>query len=168
MKKLKKEMRIYFFVSLAASILFVVGIPLIPIYAGKNWFVAALGIAFTVFGFYGMPLLWVKYGLFFGMKRVVEAVTEEHLLSVSEIAMQLQIPNQEAKNRVLKALNKKYITGFVFDGERLMLNENKKPAYKVEVRTCENCAARLEISEDKVYCPYCGTIYTKLIHKKNN
>ena len=168
MKKLKREMNIYFWVSLMTSILFVVGIPLIPIFAGKDWIIASMGILFTVYGFYGMPLLWVKYGSFFGMKRLVEAITEEHILTVNQLAMQLQISEIDAKNKVLKAMNKKYITGFIFDGVRLTLNENKRPAYKVEVRTCENCAARLEITDNEVYCPYCGTIYTKLIHKKNN
>ena len=168
MKKLKKEIRIYFLVSLMASILFVVGIPLIPIFAGTNWPIAIMGIVFTVFGFYGMPLLWVKYGSLIGMKRLVVSILEDHLLTVQELSMQLQLNEREIINRVAKAVNKRYITGFVFDGQRLTLNENKRPAYKVEVRTCQNCAARLEISDTAVYCPYCGTIYTKIIQNKIN
>ncbi|MBR2909186.1 MAG: hypothetical protein IKC11_02435 [Clostridia bacterium] len=150
-----------------ASILFVVGIPLIPVFAGKNWAIAIMGIIFTVFGFYGMPLLWIKYGTLHGMKRLVIAIIEDNLLTVSELSMQLQLDEREVRNRITKALSKRYITGFVFDGQKLSLNENKKPAYKVEVRTCDNCAARLEITDTEVYCPYCGTIYTKIIHNKN-
>lgn len=167
MKKIKKEINIWFWASLLVSILFVVGIPIIPLFAGKNWFVAALGIFFTVFGFYGMPFFWIKYGSLFGMKNLVLAITEENILTTRGIAIRFQITEVEARRRILKAMNKRYIEGFLFDGEVLTLNENEKPAYKVDVRTCENCAARLEVTDDKVYCEYCGTIYTKMIHKKN-
>ena len=167
MKKLKKEIRIYFFVSLMASLMFVVGIPLIPIFVGKSWPIAIIGIVFTVFGFYGMPFLWLKYGSLYGIKKIVVAIIEDNLLTVRELSMQMQLNEAEIRNRIAKAIQKRYIIGFVFDGETLSLNQNKKPAYKIDVNTCEKCSAPLSVTETEVVCKYCGTIYTKFLHKNN-
>ena len=89
MKNVKKDEMKMLIISIVASVLFVVGIPLIAMFAGKNWVVMTLGIVFVVFGFYGSPLLWISYAGKRKTKRVVEAVVEENLLTNSEIAQQL-------------------------------------------------------------------------------
>ena len=159
MKKINKDVKVLFCWAIIASILFVVGIPLIPIFAGKNWFVMALGIVFVVFGFYGTPLLWVAYGSKRSLKRVVEAITEEHLYSNKDIALHIQTTEQNVKDQIIKAIRKKYITGFVYDGIELHLNEKQKQMNMVEVNKCKNCSAALTVTQEKIYCKYCGTIY---------
>ena len=164
MKKIKKEMYISFAISLTMSVMFVAGIPLIPIFAGNNWPLAIVGIVCTVVGFYGMPLMWIKYGSYFGIKRVVIAITEEHILTTSEISMYLQMREQDVKNHIVKAINKRYITGYFFDGQVLTLNERVKPSRKVEVNKCKSCGAIVEVTSEEVKCSYCGTIYSKTIN----
>ena len=65
MSKVKKDMNVSLIVALVSSVLFVVGIPMIILFAGKMWVFMALGIIFVIFGFYGGPLLWIRYASFF-------------------------------------------------------------------------------------------------------
>lgn len=160
MEKIIKKKRIWFFISLLASILFVVGIPLIPVFVGKNWAIAIMGIVFVVFGFYSMPFFWLKYSSFFGLKRVLEAITYEHIYSVKDIAIQLQKTEQDVKNIIIKLINKRYLVGYLFDGFDLKLNNNVKAQKKLDVNVCSNCGARITVEEHKTHCEYCGAIYS--------
>lgn len=161
MKKLKKEMNRALIVSLIITIMFVVGIPLIPCFAGKNTLLMVVGIVFAAVGFYGTPIAWVHYSSFFGVKRVVEAVLEENLYTNKEIAMQLSISEKNAKQLIVNAINKKYLTGFLYDGEKLTLNQNKKQEKQVEAKQmrCDSCGGRLDKTENGYICPYCGLKY---------
>lgn len=104
MSKVKKDMNVSLIVALLSSVLFVVGIPMIVLFAGEIWVLMALGIIFVVFGFYGGPLLWMRYASFFKLKRVVEAVMEENLTTNKEIAQQLQISEKETKSLITLSL----------------------------------------------------------------
>lgn len=161
MDKLKKDIKSFFIFALVSSILFVVGIPMIPIFAGKIWFLMALGIVFVVFGFYGMPLIWLKYASLKKINRVVVAIEEEHLTMNSEIATQLQIPEKEVKSLITTAINKRYITGYIYDGEKLTLNNKEKLKKQINLQKCANCGAKLVDNETEWYCPYCGDRFPK-------
>ncbi len=161
MSKVKKDMNVSLIVALLSSVLFVVGIPMIVVFAGEIWVLMALGIIFVVFGFYGGPLLWMRYASFFKLKRVVEAVMEENLTTNKEIAQQLQISEKETKSLITKAINKKYITGYLYDGETLTLNNKEKPKRKIEKHRCLNCGGKLEEQEEFWHCPYCGDNFPK-------
>lgn len=161
MSKINKDVNKYFWISLIASVLFVVGIPMIVLFAGKIWPLMALGIVFVVFGFYGMPLLWIKYGELRRMRRVVDAINNEHLLSNKEISMQLQISERDAKAIVTKAINKQYITGFLYDGNLLTPNNKQAPKRIEQPSKCGNCGGKMQDLGDMWHCPYCGTDFTK-------
>lgn len=165
MKKIDKKRRIYFIVSLMSAILFVGGIPLIPVFAGKNWAIMAIGIVFVAFGFYGSPFLWLTYASFFKLKRVVEAIELEHLYSNKEIAVHLQLQEQDVKNVIIKAINKRYLEGYYYDGYELSLNKRVSNK-RVEVEKCKSCGARMDVLDDKIYCPYCGTIASAVVKEK--
>ena len=62
------------------------------------WIMAAPGIAFVVFGFYGSALIWIFYGSLRGRYRIVCAVENERLYSVQEIAQQLGIREKEVRS----------------------------------------------------------------------
>ena len=72
------------------SCMFAGGIPMIILGAVYSVLPVMIpGIAFTVAGFYGAPLVWVNYGNKLRLKRIVYAVEKEHLLTVQSIASQL-------------------------------------------------------------------------------
>lgn len=49
-------------VSLVLTIMLPAGILMIIFGAGKNTLMFVFGIVFTVAGFYGAPIIWIKYG----------------------------------------------------------------------------------------------------------
>ena len=58
-----KNVKNNFRIALVLSLMLIVGVPMIVLGASnKIWAVMAIGIAFTVLGFYGCPLAWVMYG----------------------------------------------------------------------------------------------------------
>lgn len=160
MKKITKDINKIFVISLIVSVLFVVGIPLIAVFAGKNWILMTLGIIFVVVGFYGSPLLWVNYSGKRKTRRIVEAIEEENLYSNAEIASQLSMKEKEVKQEIYKAINKKYLTGYIYDGEKISANNKQKQTPTLHIKKCNNCGGKLEIRDDKWYCPYCEMTFT--------
>ncbi len=161
LKRIKKDENKMLIISIIASVLFVVGIPLIAMFAGKNWVIMAIGIVFVVFGFYGSPLLWISYAGKRKTKRVVEAVVEENLLTNSEIAQQLSMKDKEVKTELYKAINKKYLVGYLYDGTTLTMNDKQQPQAKLHIKKCNNCGGKLEQDGDKWHCPYCDMTFSK-------
>lgn len=160
---IEKDIRKMLILSITASVLFVVGIPMIIIFASEGlYFLMAIGIAFVVFGFYGSPLLWINYGGLRTLKRVVDAVVEENLTTTSEIATQLQKNEREVKGLITKAINKKYLKGYLFDGTNISQND-KLPIKKKKVveNKCKNCGGPLEATETGFVCAYCGSKFDK-------
>lgn len=169
MEKKKKEISIDKTVrkmliwSIVASVLFVVGIPMTIIFAADGLYgVMAIGIAFIVFGFYGSPMLWIGYANAKTLKRVVDAVNEENLTTTEEIASQLQMRERDVRGHITKAINKKYITGFLFNGTTLTPNEKMPPKKKKVVENkCKNCGGPLEVTETGYICSYCGSKFDR-------
>ena len=108
--KIEKDIRNKLIISIVASVLLVVGIPIIIFSATSSfWLGLVVGIIFVVFGFYGSPMLWVSFGNLKSLQRVVDAVLEDNLTSIEDIARQLQISERTAVNwsenvRAMKAL----------------------------------------------------------------
>lgn len=160
MKTLNKKQKTTFFFALFLSVGFVASIPAIIFGASKGMtFLLVIGIIFAVIGFYGSPMLWVQYGALNQAKRIVYAVDEEKIYSVEEIANQLQLPVGDVKSQLITAINKNYLEGFLFDGQKLTANKNKS-AIKMLTR-CENCGAPLKKTQDGKYCPYCHSLFEK-------
>ena len=148
--------------AILAAVCFVGGIPLIVFGASQSlWPLLVIGIIFVVFGFYGSPMLWIQYGTLKTQKRVVDAVMEEHLTSVTEISSQLQMREKEVREYIKKGINKKYITGYLYDGNTLTPNEKQAPKKKIVRSACPNCGGRLEPTETGYECPYCGSKFEK-------
>ena len=118
----------------------------------------ALGIICVVVGFYGSPFVWIKFGLNIGAKRVLECITIDNMLTTREISFQLNKNEMQVKNDIFLLIRKRYLEGYIFDGEKLTLNENEKPQKKLKVGACERCGANLDVVDNKVHCPYCGNI----------
>lgn len=158
-KALKKML----IISIIASFALIVGIPLIIYSATKSiWILLVLGIIFVVFGFYGAPILWTSYASLKTQKRVVDAVMEEHLTNVSEISQQLQLSERETKDYIRKAINKKYIHGYIYDGNNLVPNEKQSPKRKISQNRCSNCGGAMEKTENGWVCQYCGSKFENI------
>ena len=150
-----------FFIALFATIGFVAGIPIIIISAGTNTFGLIAGIVLVVFGFYGAPMLWLSYASFKQQSRVVDAVTKENIYTVDGIANQLQLSPEQVKSQLTKAVSKNYLTGYLFDGNELKINNNKKQEKQTQQSKCQNCGGNLEKNENGYYCPYCNAKFDK-------
>lgn len=171
MDKLKKARKRMLTVAVVFTVMLVAGIPLIPVgfmFAGKTegavhalWLAAAIiGIAFTAVGFYGCPLAWSSYGGYSPILRVVYAVENESLYTVTEIATYLHRSEKDIQDTIRKAIDKLYLEGYFFDGKVLTLNENKKLKRRTAPDKCPNCGAPLPLpvgGETTIKCPYCDT-----------
>ncbi len=148
---------------LISAILFVVGIPMIVFGAMESIVLMVFGIAFVVFGFYGSPMIWINYANLRSLKRVVDAVNEEHLLTNAEIASQLQTSEKAVKAQISKAIQKKYLVGYLYDGEKLTINEKTAPKKKTVAaqNKCANCGGTLTETENGYICDYCGSRFNK-------
>ena len=162
---INKDVKKMLIIACVITVMFIAGIPMIIFGATKGMtFVMATGIAFTVIGFYGTPLIWIGYGSRRSLKRVVDAVVEENLTTNQEIALQLQMSERQVKEYLTKAINKKYITGYLYNGQELSANEKvaiKKNA--ISQKKCANCGGTLIENENGYICEYCGSKFDKSI-----
>lgn len=156
MSKIKKTKSIVFSFSLLISILFVAGIPGIVLTAGKIPFLMAICIAFVGLGFYGMPILWTYYGTLCSLERLIFAIEREYIYTVKDLALYLNRSEQTVKSEINKCIQKRYLEGYLFDGQMLILNENEQARKTVKTVVCSGCGATVNISAGSNRCEYCG------------
>ena len=164
MELLNKKLKTLLVVSLISTVCLPLGIVGIVFGAVKGIGVLlGFGIAFTVFGFYGMPILWVRYGAHKGMGRLIVAVEQDNLYKTEEIASMLNITYKEADARIREALVKRYLTGYVYEQGELQLNTNVKKTEDYKVAECKSCGAKVILDPRKKVnvCEYCGSVYEK-------
>lgn len=161
-KNIDKTIRIFLILTIVAAVCLIGGVPAIVFGATKGWWpLLVLGIVYVVFGFYGTPILWTNYWSLKAQKRVIEAVMEEHLTSVTEIASQLQMRENIVREFIRKSIGNKYIIGYIYDGVTLTPNEKQAPKKKIVRSACPNCGGRLDSTENGYECPYCGSKFEK-------
>lgn len=161
----KKNFRI----ALALSLMLIAGIPMIIVGAtNKIWIVMAIGIAFTVLGFYGCPIAWVMYGEAKFRVALVSAIECEGSVTVSGLAAQFGKPKNKIAADIRKLIEKRYLVGYVFDGETLSFAQKKeRPKERIWVGKCPSCNAVMEYADGKVYCPYCGFVREATVEEMN-
>ncbi len=159
MSQIDKSKNVYLIFAILFSVMFVAGIPLIIMFASKSILLMVVGIIFVLFGFYGTPLLWINFGKMCSLSRIVTAVVDEHLTTNEEISKHLQIDQNSVKQMLTECINKRYITGFLYNGEKLELNEKKAP--RKSLQKCFNCGGKLEDRGNEFFCPYCDSIFKK-------
>lgn len=163
MNAVNKAVRKQLILSLVLSCMLVAGIPMIIFGASnKLWFLMAAGILFTVLGFYGTPMAWVSYGNKVGLRRVVYAVTREHLLAVEKISAQLGKPEKNIRALLDECFQKGYLPGYVRQGDTISLNEAKAPEETLHAAVCPYCGAKYTYrGTEEPVCPYCGAMSEK-------
>ncbi len=158
-KSIKKDLNNQLIFAIILSVLFVIGIPLIIFGVSSSiTFLLVLGIIFVVLGFYGTPIIWTSYANKRQQKMIIDTIIYEHILTVSELAKQLQISEKLIRQHITTAIQKKYIVGYLFDGKTLSLNEKTAPKKKLSITKtkCPHCGGTLEPTEQGYHCPYCG------------
>ena len=123
----------------------------------------AIGIALMVAGFYGCPIAWVGYGNKRSLYRLVQAVEEENIYTVRELASQLGLSEKEVRNRIDACFNKRYLVGYKREADGLVLNENRALREREHGAICPSCGAKFDYKAgEDPRCPYCGTRIEKL------
>lgn len=162
MDKLKRSKNRALAAAIILTVLLISGIPAIPLGFTSGYIaVGIVGIVFTVIGFYGCPISWTAYANYAPLMRVVYAIEHESMYSVSEIATYLRKSEKTVQSIITKCIDKLYLEGYFFDGEKLTLNENKKLKQKTAYTKCPNCGAPLPASsgaDGHIRCPYCDTL----------
>ena len=144
---------------LAFTIGLIAGIPCIVVGAtnmGDNkGFVALLvfGIVGTVLGFYGSPLMWTRLATVNQELTVVQAVTQEHLYTVADLAQRLSVNGKTASDTLNNCIRKGYLVGYIREGDRLVLNENRALGPTQYTLVCSHCGATVELTKGDTAAP---------------
>ena len=129
-----------FALALILTLGLIAGIPCIVLGAinmGDNkGFVALLvfGIVGTVLGFYGSPLMWTRLATVNQELTVVQAVTQEHLYTVADLAQRLSVNGKTASATLNNCIRKGYLVGYIREGDRLVLREPRPRPHAVHPR----------------------------------
>lgn len=157
MKQAKSKCVLYLCMAICSAILLVAGIPTLIIGAGRNTAMLVAGIVMIAVNFYACPILFIVYGSAKSVYNTVRVI-EDRVYTVKDIAMHTGKNEETVKNDVLKAINFGYLEGYLFDGEKLTFNSNRKLGAETKVAKCENCGATYEyLSTESGNCPYCGS-----------
>lgn len=111
MKKLKQSHTKTLIFALLLSIGFVLGILGIIFGAvnGMTWLLV-IGIIATVMGFYGAPLVWIRYGEQSSYLAVLECIEIDNIFVLDDIANNLGKKPREILGRVNYLISKRYLT----------------------------------------------------------
>lgn len=143
------------------SVMLVAGVPMIVFGAtGKIWLLMAVGIAFTVLGFYGCPIAWVRYGETSRRKAVFFAIDSEGIDSVDMLCTHIGKNKNVIVSDIRWLIEKRCLAGYFFDGVSLTDGKKKTAPQRVTVGKCPACSATMVYEDGKVVCPYCGYVAT--------
>ncbi len=158
MQAINKKIRVTFWFALGLSIGFPLGVLGIIFGAvGSAFVLMGVGILLTVGGFYGMPLLWVKYGDLRHDRTVIFMIEHEKLLTVTEIAAQTGYTDQDVRDRIVKMIRTHTLTGYIFSSDMLIKNEKRDNAEKTGTsKPCPQCGAMMQHNGERFRCEYCG------------
>ena len=160
MSNLNKSAFIWFIIAFVGAVLFVGGIPMIIFGAIKHITpIMILGIICTGLNFYFMPIAWIIYGGRKKYLRITQAVKEENIVTVQQLSQTLSTPENQMILDVKAMFEKGYMKGYLFDGQKITLNQNRKlEGNKVTIK-CPNCGANVVVNENQQsVCSYCGTV----------
>lgn len=171
MKNIKKTKNNLFFISLIMSILFIPGILMIIFgFINHIIYIGVIGIIIVVIDFYGLPILWMRFGEYNYYYRLFYQITIEKINYVTLLAQ----TNQRKKDKLLADINfligKGYLTNYILkDNERLIdiSQVDDKSEYiasfmdDIKIIKCPNCGAMCKISDHINRCNYCGTLSDK-------
>lgn len=158
MKKIDKSINTTFAFALALSIGFPVGI-LCIIFGAVKGIIALLviGIVLVVFGFYAMPLLWVRFADKRKDKAFMLMIERDYIYTVQGLSVQTGESEQNVRARIKRLINTHYLVGYLFQDDILQLNTNKKQDERSRrTSKCNQCGAMMYFDGLMFRCDYCG------------
>ena len=164
----KKVIKLLCF-SLIFTVFLPVGIVLIIFGASKSSILLTIGIILTVLGFYGCPIVWIKFGEMKVYQNVCNQIIKNNIQSIDELASIYGKKSEEMLKNVQYLIAQGYLMGFeIVDGkyivpkDKKVLSKNELLEKEGHIKTgiCLGCGAPIEmIGNAKPKCPYCGRRY---------
>ncbi len=160
---LRNKFRLFVCAFVAASTVSVLG--WILVFAAKIYVLAVLGVtagaAACVSG--GILLRLRRY------RRIVGFVHENGSCDITELAKELSVGKNKAREWTEWCLRLDYLKGYVFRDERIYPLENYRLKGKEEERAdkqarqtmlvrCAHCGAEFAAQDEIAVCPYCGSL----------
>jgi hypothetical protein len=161
-EKLNLNIKKYIRISICASILFVIGIPLIPVgFSLKLTWLAIIGIILTGSGFYAVPILWSFLPTKIQNRAIILAIVKDNILDIKELAANFNYNVKKMKTKVFSLINSRTLEGFKLnpEGTALIKIETKKEDKTLIGIKCEFCGAPLK--KDEEVCSFCNTLVRK-------
>lgn len=166
---IKRKCRRSLIAAILVSVGFVAGIPLIILGATSSGVLKALfltlGIALTVIGFYGAPLLWIGYGKKSRLKLVYCRVVEDGVRDISLLAQQSGQKFDAVLNDVNFLINRRYLKGYaVADNFIVKVQTQTREMTESEISgtaysmPCPVCGAQIVVTGLSGKCEYCGAV----------
>lgn len=162
---INKKIAICFIFSLILTIGFPVGIVLICV-ANKYPIGLISGIILTAVGFYGMPLLWLKFANLNSQKKLCNLIVKENIQEISALAKINNVDNAQIIAKVNELINNRYLSGYEIVDDKFVVKTSNKVITRTEAEritkntstiVCPGCGAPVEVVEgQKMLCPYCG------------
>lgn len=132
---------------------------------------AAVGIVVTIISFYGMPLIWIRFGQLTYYKNLCKEILD----GVRSVSMLAEVHNKDANvmaNDVKTLIQKGYLSGYVILDNEKIIDKNSMSRHDYETleaeRTgnlnlvnCPFCNAKFAMILDVEECPYCKSKITK-------
>lgn len=168
MQKVLKRRRSILAWALTLSILFPAGILMIIFgFSGGMLFLAIPGVLFVVAGFYGMPVLWVKFGELSRKADLCRTIDRDGVRSVAILAQMRGVTKKTMLAEIRSLLEKGYLEGYVLTGEERLTPVSELPDMerflaretgRSETVSCPGCSAAIELTHGSAVCPYCGRV----------
>lgn len=171
---INKKVRTYFVFSLLLSVGFPAGI-LSIIFSRTmphpSTALLVVGIVLTVLGFYGMPLLWVKFGELKGKQKFCNQIKIDNVQSIETLAKLNNVEQDVMLKTVRGLIAERLLTGYEIVDDTFVVPSQckvitKQDAVKISGKaitlSCAGCGAPVEFVEgEKLVCPYCGRAIKK-------
>ena len=77
----------------------------------------------------------------------MQAVTQEHLYTVADLAQRLSVNGKTASATLNNCIRKGYLVGYIREGDRLVLNENRALGPTQYTLVCSHCGATVELTK---------------------
>jgi hypothetical protein len=150
-KAIKKQLLLL----LIASVLFVGGIPGIPLgIAYRMPYIWIPCIVFVVTGFYGLPLGYINWAEKITNRNYISVILSDGILDMRSLANNFGKKEKYVQTRVSTLLQKRYLPGLSFNADKTALVTVVKAKPAAQKHLCLYCGAVLK--KDDTACPYCG------------
>ena len=126
MEKVQRNKKIWLISAIASAAFGLASVAGIVIFAMKLLYLPlGICIALVANAFYGCPFYLIAFGNSRLCERAIKAICETGLLDIDSISEAIMAKPKFARTIVEKCINKGYIKGYAFDGDKLIPQPGK-------------------------------------------